>query len=398
MIHANPFYAFLELRVGPFNLTPIPPQYLINFNYTRRTNSEANTFSFSVFDKTAYELEAILSSYFDDVSFRYGYSLGPASPLYTAQIHTYGLEFQAGGVVLSVEGFTKGIASYNIPRKKVYRNMTIDQIVRAIADQEGWGVGKIEPCAPVYEYDGLTDAPVMKGFVQNNVPSVKFIKSDLIKYAKSAKTGESGFEFYFDDDNEERPVINFCLPVYKKKPYKTFYYEFNRSGDGEVLSFQPDIKGLFTFTGGGLVEASTVEKYKNDFLSENRTIYTNPEQLKTAPRSVISYDSKKTVYASSSETIDGIKNRISNLWYQNLKLMYPATLSVIGDPTLLVHKNIVVIVMMENGQPHHTSGVYFIREISDDIQGGSFTSNMSLTRIGLGKGNEEQIGRLIDNT
>jgi cell wall-associated NlpC family hydrolase len=64
---------------------------------------------------------------------------------------------------------------------------------------------------------------------------------------------------------------------------------------------------------------------------------------------------------------------------------YPATLEIMGDPTIKVSSYIYVTVYTKYGYPHHTSGVYQITKANDNISGGTYITTLTLQKVGSSK-------------
>ena len=199
----NPFYAFVELSVGDMDLSVLPPQHIQQFTYVRKPHNAANKFTIVLFDETALLVEAQLAKGYKDIKFKYGYVDGSESPVYKGMATQYDIDFNPAGCILTLEGMSNSIATFSNPKSAVYKDKTIDQIVTDIAKEEGWKVGVIEPCEPIS--DGTKPN---RDFMRNNQTAQVFIVNDLIPYAKSANTGDSGFILNFED-NDSGTVINF---------------------------------------------------------------------------------------------------------------------------------------------------------------------------------------------
>ena len=75
----------------------------------------------------------------------------------------------------------------------------------------------------------------------------------------------------------------------------------------------------------------------------------------------------------------------SKLWY-SMKThkhdAYSATMIIVGDPTIdfVNERYIRVINVTDSGYLHHTSGVYWIEEVTDSIQGGEMITTLKLMK------------------
>lgn len=394
----QPSYAFVDLHIGGFDLTPVPPQYLLNFTHVRNMADTANQFSFSVYDDTALELELVIAEGARDVRFRYGYTDGSVSQVYSGDIWDYSLEFRHGGVVLSVEGTSTAMGNHALPATRKFEGKRIDEIVKEIAKVEGWKIGYVEETVPLMGfYDHKSTEEILKPFHQMNISSNKFIKEELIPYAVSAKTGESGFRFYFEDKSDGAYVY-FCPPDYRQQPKNNFVLDYNKSGRGAIISFQPEVKGSILMQGGGTAEATGMDAYSNDMTKLEYSDGSNENKANTGSKSAISFEQGKTAINLSAATITEMENKLASMWTRNANLTYPASLELIGSPDLDPNTTVEILVMTNKGKPHHTSGIYLVLEVTDEVSsGGNYTTTAELIKNAVAKGTVNKVGKDLND-
>lgn len=390
----NPYFAFVELSVGGFNLTPVPPEYLIDFSYTRNFGDKANTVEFSLFDESALEMEAIITNSKEDLLFRYGIEGGNCSPLLAGMIQSYTIDFQYGGVVLNVTGISTVMKNTAIPRTRTYKNMDIHQIVKEIVDMEKWGVDRIDECQPVYDIHPVTKVKTKKEFYQTNMPSTQFIEKQLLPFAKRKKDGMSGYKFYCPKDSPGKPTISFHPPDFAPDPIYEFVFEYNREGQ-EVISFKPEINTAPMFAGAATSVISAYDSYKSKIVTTTFDDKTNAKQQKTGDKSHIASTDGKTIVNLSSGTEDEMANKVANTWYRGAAQVYTATLETTGNTIIKPHDKVFVTVLTKSGAPHHTSGLYIVTQIEDRISGGTFNTTLSLLRLGAPTGPVKKEGKKV---
>lgn len=170
---SNPHFAFVNFKIGDLELTPIPPKHLVQFNYERTSKTgQGNKILITVFDETAIQIEAVLAQHQasdNEIScqFYYGYSNGNQTPVYNGRITQYDPDFDSGGVSLSMEGVSLGLAeAIADPKSIAYKNMLISDIVKAEADANGWYYDDttIETTAPVLESKEYSISTTLGGF------------------------------------------------------------------------------------------------------------------------------------------------------------------------------------------------------------------------------------------
>lgn len=388
----NPYYAFVELTIGKFNMTLLPPEHLAQFTYTRKPLNASNKFIISLFDETAMLVEYQLLKGYKKVKFRYGYVGGVTSPVYSGMVTEYDVDFTPAGALLNIEGLSSSISSFSNPATKTYKGMKIHEIVKAIAKEEKWIEGKIVPCQSVSDGDNKD-----KTFTRNNQAAQVFITNELIPYAKSAKSGDSNYVLSFED-TADGTKVNFYPIIQAGNNTKkaTTNYEFQwGSGDrnSRLISFNPDYSGtLSLMAGGGTVEADTVSKIANEMFSVKYDNNTDSDRTTLAKKSTYDYKAAKRKIGGSSYSMEEMQNIAAYMWASHATFPVTAELVVLGDPTLNAFDMVSVVMLNKDGLPHHSSGVYLIKEIEDDIAGGSFQSKMSLFRNAMEIGVDESGG------
>ena len=87
------------------------------------------------------------------LEFSYGYHDGQMSEVHRGVMTEYDIDFSPFGARLTIEGVSTEFISFNDPNSVTYKGMTIEEIIRSIAEEEGWIVDddSIEPIAEVEE-------------------------------------------------------------------------------------------------------------------------------------------------------------------------------------------------------------------------------------------------------
>lgn len=376
----NPYYAFITLNIGEFNMTLNPPNHVQGFSYTRTPMNAANKFKFTLFDDTAILLEYQLIKGYEDVKFQYGYVNGVISPLYQGKITQYDVDFTPAGATLSIEGMSSSITSFAKPITKTYKNMRIDEIVTDIANEQGWIIGTIKECQPVNDGENAN-----KEFTCNGQVAQVFITNELIPYAKSSDSGDSNYVLNFVD-SADGTIVNFYPIMQTGKLFgeTTAEYQFKwGSGDrnSKVIDFNPDYSGaLRLYSGGATVEAKTIDKVANEMFSITYNEKTDEHRTTLDDKSLYDYQGAKTVIGGSSYSMDEMKNIAAYLWTKQASFPVKADMTILGDPNIQVFDMISVVMLNKDGLPHHSSGIYIVKEVEDEISGGSFTTRLQLFR------------------
>ena len=236
-IPKNPYYAWVYLKLGLFEATPIPPEHLISMEISRGPGSgafkqEYNTKKGTVhnswnevftscklvlFDETALRVEAQIMVLERDgmVQLCYGYVNGPHSPLYNLAVKGFVTNFsRAGSATLTLD-----LVSYPALALKTfdyvsYEGLSLNQIVESIRVAYGWGggitAGTVEPIQNVPEekyerdsedpntYHHITDKP--KTFLRLNQNPIEFLMYEIAPYCVTKKEPHVGdYRLWFDD-------------------------------------------------------------------------------------------------------------------------------------------------------------------------------------------------------
>lgn len=241
----------------------------------------------------------------------------------------------------------------------------------------------------------------LKTFYRSNMSAPQFINQVLAEYAVSKATGQGGYRLWFDDavnGGVEGSTVYFKPDQYSNiasslsdidQKYK---FEWGTGIRSTVKSFNPNFSGILTaVSGGGEVSASLLDKLKNELITYDYDKSTDKNRPTTGDRDV-DRSLGKTIIGASSYELSQIKNIAATTWYNNAGQSYPAELVVVGDPTLEPQQSCSIVVLNRDGLPHHSSGVYLIQTVVDDITGGTYESQLSLIRNGLTIGEDESGG------
>lgn len=420
----NPFHAFIILEVGGLSVSLLPPEYISEMTYSRKSttfsnsdsndddgevsteddvigsdlddtsnngNGAGNELSITLHDDTAILLEEEIRNGYDKVTFKYGYANGPVSSLYECTITNYGLDFQSTGAVLTLNCVTKG-TSNNESKSKVYKN-GIDDAIREIAKEENWEVGKLEPTNEVLDSEGE-----LKTLERNNMSATEFITSVLIPISTSKSTGIGGYKIWFTD-SANKVVINYAPPYNVEESdadFRTkakYQYEWGTGKNSEVLSFSPNIESISgNFSDDTMsVEATTLDTISNNLYAFKYSNGNNYYKL-DGSGNMVAYNNPIKLN-SSSLSYSELKNKSIAMWYIMSNRQYEATLEITGNPNLDIMDKISITMLNRYGLPHHSTGVYTITGIDDSISGGNFTTTLSLIRNPLSVSTEN--GKLV---
>ena len=93
-------------------------------------------------------------------------------------------------------------------------------------------------------------------------------------------------------------------------------------------------------------------------------------------------ESGRVVY-TADPNFESISNNARADWQRMFDHQLEGTIVVVGDTSLKPEQNIEVIVLMPNGTPHYTSGVYRVNKVTHTITPGKFETKMELMSNGI---------------
>lgn len=238
-IPTNPYYAWVYLKIGLFEATPIPPEHLISMelqrgpggtsikspeeavkdaqnwkndsNIKKDMTSLCTSVKIVLFDETALRVEAQIILGQDVVQFCYGYVNGPRSMLYNLYIHKFTTNFsRAGSATLTLELVPNAMLSFKLFNYIDYKGMTLNEIVEAVRKENGWGggleAGTVAEIRDVKETvwekdaedpDKYHEVTRPKIFIRMNQNPIDFLQYEIAPYCETPG-GYGDFKLWFD--------------------------------------------------------------------------------------------------------------------------------------------------------------------------------------------------------
>ena len=173
-----------------------------------------------------------------------------------------------------------------------------------------------------------------------------------------------------------------------------YRFEIGTNKNFTVISFTPEVNGTAILTGGGgSVQGAAMNRRQNTLTTGERSLRSNPNQPTTGPLTVGS--NGVFIIQGSSLTTEELDRMAANLFAKAQNASVKANLEILGDPRIQIQKMCSVLYLTKFGQVHHTSGIWQITSVTHNIQGGTYTTSMELTRNGGTKGNTETNGTEI---
>ena len=238
-----------------------------------------------------------------NLEFSYGYHDGQMSEVHRGFMTEYDVSFNAYGSTLTIEGVSSEFISFNDPKSVTYKGMTIEEIIRSIADEEGWIVDEdsIEPIADVEEstvyslttgsaapsqltniYDDGSTSTDSSGTISDG--TINSTQQKIIDSANARTTGRSGWcaewvSLVFKDAGQGYPGGNAC-DMYDKWCTST---DRSQLKPGMIIAIHPSPTSDYGHVGiyignntvrhnaGGTVKNSTVDEWISTYTPDNPT-------------------------------------------------------------------------------------------------------------------------------
>jgi len=399
------------------------PQHLIDFHCTMYSD-QVGQWSITLFDAEFQTIEkALLESFKEGVTIQFGWQNGPLrSPKLDGFITDYRPEYMLGGSKVTIQGylgeydkaaFTKDTIVY--PDSKLYSGhkpgMRIDEIVKEIADRNGWGEGTIEETLPNKDLGGnsldSTDS-TEQAYVQQHCTDWQFITEYLAPRATSKEHPEQGdFHVWYDPFNKKLHFRTYT--VNHDDPVAELTYLQDRLG--EITNFEPDFHGgLWIVLGGAktsahLIDATSGQPDKCDDLTNASTdtnyagdkIITPPEKaaedLKKEPSTTFDVGGAYSRYKdNTSHRQRAMWNAATNRSYANVQLTivgHPGNEQQLKyTPLSVINLNVRVPPNVQLGQfggdsstqIQYLSGLYMITGVTHVVTTKGFVTELTLMK------------------
>lgn len=363
----NPFFAYVSLQIGELDITA-NEEHFIDMTNVKLSDGVTQSVVFNLYDDSAILLEGLIVQGENKLIYYYGYSGGARSRTYEAMITKYYIDFVGQGTRLTIEAVPQSALDATNPSSESYEGLTIDQIVRQIADQNGWLVGTIAACKPVYETSTeVGSISNYKNFIRYRESDQEFINR-IARYAETLE-GEKGFIFTLVED-ANGTTVNFAPKGYEAPEGAVYTYVIGQEND-KVISFTPQFNdSLIALMGGGELLIQGQDPLTNEYVElqiDNSTVRTDFLKIK---RQV----------AGSSYSFDEMKTIAKDVWSRAVSQSYPATLVVRGDLSVEPLQAIEILIMTVDSMMHHSSGTYYVTSVEDVISGGTFITTMKLNK------------------
>lgn len=347
-------HAYLNVKIDDVDITAPTPDYVENFSYERLSDSVGNV-TMSLYDDQAMQIEAMLMEGHDNLKFSYG--LTPQSARsYTAKVINWTPNLSGWGARLDIEAISTGVANNKGGRRADYQG-TPDQVVRAVAAEEGWNLGVIEPCSAMSFRDLPTGELQTQIFYREGYDALTFLQKKVLPYARSKGTGKGGYFLYMSDGSGT--TVNFHTKEYSTKAKTLDLSMVIGSGESDVLSWAPGYEGAILLASKGLIL-----EYQDDTGTLQRVVKGNQNK---AERQIVKVRTREEAVILADY-----------MWELKLRNAYKGSLQLVNHEGVDLFDKVSLLVLTRNNVPHHTSGVYIVTGIRDHIAGGLLYTDLEL--------------------
>lgn len=374
-VTTQPVHPFVNIYIGETKLLSTKdgrPNIIRSFEYERLDHAGESAY-FTLFDDNWEEIEAALSANFNNIYIEYGYpGTGMKSKRHKHLLQEYNLSFDFTGTTISVSTVTEGVFKNLRPRNIALQTKNPTEAVKKICKDLGFKV--IDE-----NFDDSKDIHADDPFnIIEDFP-ITYIYNTIIPQA--SQENEELFNFEIDDEG---------IAYFKRESYlntrtdnlRTYIYQ--KGYDSTVIDFEVDIKAQFS----GATDFAIATGYRSTVF-DTRTKEQESNEMTVS--SVVTEATGDITHTDSTQSIPVVDSsgysasQMKNILYYNMKTAlhdgYEATLTIVGDPTIdLTDRFVRVINMTDKGYLHHTSGVYWIRGITDTIKGGEMITALRLNK------------------
>lgn len=367
---------------------------MMGFNFVRQVNGTSQSLTFELYDDSAVVIDDAIVSLpaSKEIQFEYGYYGGVTSPRYKANITKYSTKFKGYGSVCTIEAVSSGVVKAATSTDNLYKKYTgsISNIVRQIAKEQKWEIGVIEPSQD-YQFE----------HIRHGEDPIAFIKS-FSNEAISAVTGKGDYKFYLSS-RDNKDYVYFSTIDYSSKSDEILkelpkalsksldqYDIFIGKPSERVISFEPEYgEALNALLGAKSGRGSAVKPENNEPISTEIMSLAHQSDIASNPL----FNTVTKVIAQNTYTFEQLVAKAKSNYDAANYLAYPATLTLVGDPSITPMSQISILVMTRAGLKHHSSGKYLVESVNDSIQNGTFTTTLNLKKNALPSSTQTNTGK-----
>lgn len=339
-------------------------------------------------DKLSLTVDNFTVEQFDDTLFKRGniieFTFGYASGL--APIREAVIRKVTGGTQLTVEAHSRDVIMDRVKRRESYKNKTRSDVVRLIAERNGYAPEQlsVEDTTVVYEE-----------LIQPNLTDAQFLRK---------LANKEGFEFFVDYDGFHWHARNL-----EQAPIRKMVY-YSDPGAGDIINFTVEnditrrparvrVRGINPTTGESFTEvADDKTDTSRDVLQPTKVtedlLFIDGVSGATStgsrevdpPTQPIAHEQDVTSVPVDDATQAQVeaKRRFRKAQQRSVRM----NLTIVGDPTI-VGKSVLLL----EGMNKRLSGRYYVQQIVHTITaGGTYTCQLKLITDGFGSSKKRGSG------
>lgn len=426
----QPLSVFFELEMGGMKRIYESPNIPVNFEFKLSTE-EAHSVNFTLFDEAGWEVEPFIWNARDPDSgvpggtFSFGYkgSANVESEKWSFQLEGYKPRFVNGAFSVNIWG-TVNPATLMMSSNPA--SGTVEEIIKKITDAHGIEYEIDPPLGTKYMMDlgktnrNTTEKREMKHSKQAGESDWRYI--NRLCYWMRDQEGKCGYRPYLESINGKK-----TLRIVKGKDNTADYKYVVQEKDTVVLDWSPDMNFTAIFNEQGTdfngfqsitgytqkmkAHSKVTEPYQDTLGYDvfqlvhpvpkqdppDQLIYTRSANM---PKNV-SKNSIRSRHMATSSPFGGINPALVH-HIQAWSNQNTAQLVVMGDPRIVpVSPNGIAICEVlfyypmnylnrNIRQQHHSSGYYYVSDVTHNIGPGEFTTTYNLKRAGIPMAPEQE--------
>lgn len=397
----QPAYGFFALYIGGSLMYPAKDSvnHYIDFTMKKLSDAAMNC-EFTIFDTDWVVSESLLAENYDNIEVEYGFTTGKRSIRYKLLLTNYSISFNMTGVFIHVKAvgesaidnlltkmelrqargtdnlqmYRVGTPGYSLTMLNMRRP---SDVVKAVCDYVGWTHNDSKFGETIMESTISRPEGEADPFVCSGMAPATFIKQYVEREAISVANGLP-LHFHIDNNNNVWFVDKTVIDKVKKYVYQKGY-------DSPIKDLQVNTSGVF----GGTTTTSLARSLDTDLIdpvSGDSTDNNDDYRYRQSIRNVVgdkdlNYgDASFEIIVSSGESKTQMEHTVDHLIMSVATAQITATMTIVGDPDLTLLDQIDLEVLMDNGDRHYVSGMYYILGITDKISNGMYLTTLKLAR------------------
>lgn len=410
-VQKNPRLATAELWLNgePVNFKSSFPGRIFQFTFKDNIADGISDWTFAVID-TNYEsigesqggiseVEKQIIQVFnrqykvpDAVEFQFGwFDENFVSPKYTGFLLDYNPVFQYLATNFTIIGKGRPWYEGTMLRRTASYEGRISDIARQIAAKNNWESDNsiLDTASFINHAKSEKASPDPMIYNQVNEPDLVFLEK-LARMAVSQNTNNAGYIVYMRGNK-----LFFTIPHLAAAPVRSYTYP---DPTGTVVSFSPHLqgpaalgwgvgklilRGVDTLTGDPIDATVSNEQNSESKVSLGGQTFEPPLETGFIANH-IAYTAamtQKEALAQAKAIYEGFYNAV-----------YYGELTIVGDPTIFADNVINIQIVLPNGQPHHTSGLWWVQNAIHNINNGVYTTTLVVLKNAIRTDLEPVVG------